>query len=181
VHRDTVLDLMIRVGAKCERLMQELIKDVPVKDVQADELWSYVNCKEKRKTTDDPRRGDAYCFVVLERGTKMVLAWHLGRRTARDTVAFTEKLNNATSGHFQLTTDGFRAYPDAVNYRLGTRVHFARLIKVYREPWSDEHRYSPADVVGPIPSPVCGYPDPERICTSRFRTRPRVDHLHHLG
>jgi len=100
----------------------------------------------------------------------MVLAWHLGRRTARDTVAFTEKLNEATSGHFQLTTDGFSAYPDAVNYSLGTRVHFAQPIKVYREPWSDEHRYSPADVVGAIPSPVWGNPDPERICTSHVES-----------
>jgi len=59
VHRDTVLDLMVRVDAKCEQLMRDIIKDVPVKDVQADELWAYVGCKEKRKTNDDPRRGDA--------------------------------------------------------------------------------------------------------------------------
>jgi transposase-like protein len=94
VHRDTIIDLLVRVGAKCERLMTDLIKEVPVKDVQADELWGFVAKKERHKTlqeSNNPRLGDAYCFVAIERESKVVLAWHLGRRTARDTVAFTEK------------------------------------------------------------------------------------------
>jgi hypothetical protein len=32
------------------------------------------------------------------------------RRTARGTFAFTEKINEATQGHFQITTDGFKPY-----------------------------------------------------------------------
>ena len=34
------------------------------------------------------------------------------------TEAFTEKLNYATSGHFQLTTDGFKPYENAVATHL---------------------------------------------------------------
>jgi transposase-like protein/IS1 family transposase len=166
----TLLDLLLLVGEKCERLLNDKVKDVPVRDVQADEMWGYVGMKEKTKRRSEKDLGesfgDAYTFVAIERHTKLVLAWHLGRRNVRDTVAFTEKLYEATSGRFQLTTDGFNAYPDAVAYSLGTRVDFAQLVKVYAQPRDGEHRYSPAEVISAIPSPRWGNPIPERICTS---------------
>jgi hypothetical protein len=84
-------------------------------------------------------------WPALPTGTvlnRLVLAWHLGRRTARDTEAFTEKLYQATSGRFQITTDGFKPYVDAVSISLGTRVDFAQLIKVYRATPDGERRYS---------------------------------------
>ena len=87
------------------------------------------------------------CFVAIERNTKLILAWRLGRRTARDTAAFTEKINEATQGKFQVTTDGFRAYVDAVHCSLGTRVDFAQLAKVYSTPRDGEQQYSRAEVV----------------------------------
>lgn len=169
VSLHTLLDLLTLIGEKCERLMTDKIKELPVRDVQADEMWGYVGMKEKtkrRKVEADPTFGDAYTFVAIERHTKLVLAWHLGRRTVKHTVDFTEKLHEATSGRFQLTTDGFKAYPDAVAYSLGTRVDFAQLIKIYAQPRDGEHRYSPAEVVEAIPSPRWGNPIPERICTS---------------
>jgi IS1 family transposase len=142
-----------------------------VRDVQADEMWGYVGMKEKTKKKNgasDPTLGDAYTFVALERHTKLVIAWHLGRRSQRDTVEFTEKLHAATEGRFQLTTDGFNAYPDAVCYSLGTRVDFAQLVKVYKQPeqGGGERRYSPAEVIKAVPTPIWGRPDPERISTS---------------
>jgi hypothetical protein len=84
----------------------------------------------------------------------------------RETVEFTEKIYNATSGRFQLTSDGFKAYPDAVTYSLGTRVDYAQLVKVYATPRGEQGRYSPAEVVDIITKPMFGNPDPERICTS---------------
>ncbi len=137
VSLHTLLDLLILVGEKCERLLSDKIQGLPVRDVQADEMWGYVGMKEKTKKIyglTDAALGDAYTFVAIERNTKLVIAWHLGRRGAKDTVEFTEKIYNATEGRFQLTTDGFNAYPDAVAYSLGTRVDFAQLIKVYAQP-----------------------------------------------
>jgi IS1 family transposase len=96
----------------------------------------------------------------------MVLTWHLGRRTANDTEYFVEKLNEATTGKFQVTTDGFAPYFDAIHTSVGTRVDYAQLIKVYAAPTDEEHRYSPASVVDAIAKPLWGQPDPERICTS---------------
>jgi hypothetical protein len=46
-------------------------------------------------------------MVGIERNTKLVLAWHLGERSMVDCEAFTEKLDRATSGHFQLTQTDF--------------------------------------------------------------------------
>jgi transposase-like protein/IS1 family transposase len=171
VEKKTILSLLVLAGEKCERLLNEKLKGVAVRDVQADEMWGFVGMKEKtkkRKLNTDPMLGDAYTFVAIERHTKLVVAWHLGRRTVKHTVDFTEKLYEATSGRFQLTTDGFAAYPDAVAYSLGTRVDFAQLIKIYAQPeqGGGEHRYSPAKVVEALPRPMWGSPDPERICTS---------------
>jgi transposase-like protein/IS1 family transposase len=166
IHRDTILNVLVLVGERCEHLLERMVNGLPVRDVQCDEIWGFVGCKEKRNENGDPMRGDAYCFVAIERSTKMVLAWHLGRRTARDTVAFTEKVNEATRGQFQITTDGFKPYVDAVQYSLGTRVDFAQLVKVYGASSEGEHRYSPAEVVDAVPVPQWGEPDINRICTS---------------
>lgn len=81
-------------------------------------------------------------------------------------MAFTEKINDATQGKFQITTDGFSAYRDAVDYSLGTRVDFAELVKIYAAPRDGEQRYSPAEVVDAVPVPRCGDPDVDKICTS---------------
>ncbi len=124
------MKILLLAGNRCERLLESKVRNVPVSDVQCDEMWGFVGCKEKRNYTGDPERGDAYCFVAIESNTKLVLTWHLGRRTERDTVAFTEKLNEATSGEFQITTDAFPAYFDAIHMSLGTRVDYAQLIKV---------------------------------------------------
>jgi IS1 family transposase len=162
------MKILVLAGDRCERLLERMVNGLPVRDVQCDEIWGFVGCKEKRNLNGDPMRGDAYCFVAIERNTKLVLSWHLGRRTARDTMAFTEKVNEATSGQFQITTDGFAPYFDAIHTCLGTRVDFAQLIKVYAAPADDEHRYSPASVVEAIAKPVWGQPDPDRICTSHI-------------
>ncbi|MDT7540597.1 MAG: hypothetical protein QOE33_501 [Acidobacteriota bacterium] len=171
VEKKTILSLLALAGEKCERLLDEKIKGVAVRDVQADEMWGYVGMKEKtkkRQLRHDTTLGDAYTFLAIERHTKLVLAWHLGRRNVRDTFEFTEKLYNATSGRFQLTTDGFVAYPDAVIHSLGTRVDFAQMIKIYEQPeqGGGERRYSPPRVVETIRKTILGQPNEDRICTS---------------
>jgi transposase-like protein/IS1 family transposase len=169
LHQETILDLLVLAGEKCERLMRERIKGVAVKDVEADEIWGFVQCKNRHKLhkqIENPEVGDAYTFVGIERNTKLILAWHLGERDMVHTEAFTEKLDYATQGHFQLTTDGFRPYENAVSYSLGTRVDFAQLIKVYANNREGEQKYSPPEVVDTTTKVIIGNPDPRRICTS---------------
>lgn len=170
LHQETILNLLVLAGDRCRQLMRDRIKGVAVKDVEADEIWAFVGMKKMTKLykeVTDPKLGDAYTFVGIERNTKLVLAWHLGDCDTPNTEAFTEKLDRATSGRFQLTTDGMPAYPDAVRYSLGTRVDFAQLIKVYAHGDREgEQKYSPPEVVETVTKPVIGNPDPRRICTS---------------
>ena len=170
LHQETILNLIALAGERCEKLMRDRIKGVAVRDVEADEIWGFVQCKNRHKLhkgISDPHRGDAYTWVGIERNTKLILAWHLGQRDMTDCEAFTEKLDEATQGRFQLTTDGFRPYENAVSYSLGTRVDYAMLIKVYGNPDPDgEHKYSPPEVVETVTKIMIGDPDPSRICTS---------------
>ena len=170
VEKKTITRILLHAGEHCEELMRQKIKGIAVKDVEADEIWGFVGCKNRHKlykNITDPHVGDAYTWVGIERNSKLILAWHLGQRDMVDCEAFTEKLDYATSGRFQLTTDGYRPYENAVSYSLGTRVDYAMLIKIYgnRDP-DGEQKYSPPEVVETISKPMIGWPDPSRICTS---------------
>ncbi len=164
IHRDTILKLLEFAGRRCEKLLEAMIVDLDVDDVQADEIWGFVNRKEKRAKRPD--HGDAWTFVGIERTSKLILAWHLGKRTGEDTLTFIEKLDRATTGQFQLTTDGWAPYVGAVEETLSGRVNFAQLIKIYRATAEGERRYSPAECVEAVPVERLGLPVPERICTS---------------
>ena len=168
VHRDTILSLLEVAGLRAEKLLSERIRGLRVRDVECDEIWGWVGMKEKNKTIDTDLLGDAYCFVGIERNTKLILAWHLGRRNAHDTRLFMEKLREATSERFQLTTDAFPPYPNAVERSFGIDVDYAQMQKVYAAARDGEQRYSPAEVVNVEVVPRVGMPDFERICTSHI-------------
>jgi IS1 family transposase len=118
-----------------------------------------------KKMIDDPAVGDAWTFTAIERHSKLILAWHLGLRTGYDTVQFTEKLAHATDGNFQVTTDGFAAYKDAIVYSLGAQeIDFAQLVKLYQN--NPENGYSPAKCIGTKKTAIFGRPDKDRVGTS---------------
>jgi IS1 family transposase len=169
VHRDTILRLLVLAGDRCQTLMVQKVVNLNVQDVQADEIWGFVFKKEGHKAESDGAEvGDAYCFVGIERETKLVLAYHLGRRTTKSTDEFIGKLSYAVSPEcrFQLTTDGFPPYVSAVKLILRDRVDFAQQIKVYGAPRDGEQRYSPAEVVDIVTNEIVGRPCRERISTS---------------
>lgn len=170
LDQNTIMKALVLAGERCEKVMGRLIVNVPVKDVECDEIWAFVQKKEGHKGPKEAHNetiGDAYCFVAVERHSKLVLNFALGRRNQATTNAFIEGLRLATSSqHFQITADGFPAYPHAIDSTLSDRVDFAQLIKVYRAPSEGEGRYSPAEVVSTEVVPVLGNPDPARICTS---------------
>jgi IS1 family transposase len=141
---------------------------VKVRDVECDELWSFIGKKEKRvRPEDDQNLGDCYVFVAVERHSKLILNIAMGKRDQATTDVFLEGIRHATaSSHFQITTDGFVPYKSAIATTLHDRCDFAQLIKVYRAPQDGEKRYSPAEVAAVEVVPVMGQPDPDRICTS---------------
>lgn len=170
VHHSTVLSLLETVGAKCAALLEKRIVNIPVSNVQCDEIWGFVEQKEATKKMNgkesDETIGDAYCFIAIERDTKLILAWHLGRRTSADTQIFTEKLADATSGNFQINTDGFKPYHEAIATSLGDRVDFAQIVKVFGKPEGEERRYSPPQVIEMKKTAIIGNPDIETATTS---------------
>jgi IS1 family transposase len=140
-------------------------------DVQADEIWAYVGKKEGHKLPaekDNDSIGDAYCFIAVERHSKLVLNSTLGRRTQLTTDTFIEGLRAATSpaSHFQLTTDGFQPYISAIKTTLSDRCDYAQHIKVYGVDQDEQRRYSPPEVISSEKVEVMGNPDKKRICTS---------------
>jgi transposase-like protein/IS1 family transposase len=169
VAKDTVIALLVCVGEKCEALLRERLRGIEAKDVQADEIWGFVGMKEKtrnRKQLESPEVGDAYCFVAIERHTKLILAWYLGKRDQCSTRDFIADVERSTRGRIQLSTDGFRSYPSAVQLAFSERgVDHGIVVKEYATK-EDERRYSPGEVIGTIKTVCCGDPDPDKICTS---------------
>jgi transposase-like protein/IS1 family transposase len=168
-HRDTIMGAMVEAGENCQRFLESVISRVDVEDVQADEIWGFVGAKQRTcdRNNFGEDRGDAYCFTAIERTTKLILTWHLGKRCPEDTRQFAVKLRDATNGRFQLTTDGFRPYLHAVPAAFGQRIDFATLVKVYGTlSEEDSRRYSPGRIIDSIATQQIGSPDPALICTS---------------
>ncbi len=169
-HRDTVCRLLRTVGDKCADLLERLVKDVEVSEVQADEIWGFVGMKKKtlrEKKITDPNLGDSWCWTAFDRDSNLVLAHHLGQRTALHADAFMEKVDGATSGEFQLSTDGLEAYANAVDFNLGARASYGQLVKKYGSTTKeDQRRYSPASIIGIEKRTISGDVDEAKICTS---------------
>lgn len=172
MDRNTIMKLLVLAGERCAKLLETKIRAIPVREVEADETWGFVAKKEGHKRAEESgcdEIGDAYCFIGMERNTKLVLAWHLGKRTQENTDRFIGKLAYATSeDRFQLSTDGFRPYVPAVDLYLQERVDFAQLVKTYYIHHDGEQRYSPKRMVEAVPTPVRGLPKRRRICTSHI-------------
>ncbi len=169
LHKRTILDLLVLAGERCERLMEKMIKDVPVSNVCVDEVWSYVKCHDRwktRKGITDETAGSKWTYIALESTTKVVLAFHVGERDESDTIQFAEKLSNATSGEFQISADGWGCYPFAFSLTLGDRTSFAQQIKTYANNDEVDTRYSPRKVTNIRNKAIYGRPDMDRVSTS---------------
>jgi transposase-like protein/IS1 family transposase len=170
VNRNTIMSLVVTVGSRCKKFFEVAVQNVPVNDVQCDEIWGFVAMKEKtriRRGLAEDGVGDVWCFTAMERHTKLILTYHVGKRTPDDTAHFAENLYHATQGRFQLTTDGFKPYRKAIPAILGDRVDFATLVKMYGHT-EEDRGYSPGKVIGTSETPCCGNPDEDRICTSHI-------------
>jgi transposase-like protein/IS1 family transposase len=149
--KKTVIRLMLLVGRRCDRYLQLTMRGVAVDDVQVDEAWQFIGCKEKTRGLKGygPEVGDSYIFTAIERNTKLLVAWHFGKRDQWNTDIFCAELRNATSGQFQLSTDGFAPYLSAVVRYLGDRVQHGTVVKNYGKlSLDDQRKYSPSRIIG---------------------------------
>ncbi|MFO0813965.1 MAG: hypothetical protein U0796_12170 [Gemmatales bacterium] len=169
VNRDTICNLIVTAGEKAKQLLESRIVNIKVEDVECDEIWGFVGMKEKTRMFQYPMSdegyGDAWCYVGFESNTKLILSWHLGKRTPLDTQCFMEKLRETVADGFQLTTDGFKPYPNAVHSVFGRTVDYAQLVKQYGES-DDDRRYSPPSIIRIDKNVIIGQPAEDRVCTS---------------
>ena len=94
VHRDTIMRLLVRVGNTCEEIMDSTMKDLPCKDIEVDEVWSFVGKKQRHvKPEDDPNEvGDFYTFIALDPITKLIPTYRVGKRDLPNAQAFISDL-----------------------------------------------------------------------------------------
>jgi transposase-like protein/IS1 family transposase len=170
VSKGTILDLLLLVGPKCDEYMQANIKGVFVDQVQVDEIWQYVFCKNAtaKRLKYVGGCGDSYCFTAIERSTKLLVCWHMGRRNEQHTDLFIQKLERATYGHFHVSSDGWKSYPHTIKKHLGHRVDHGLMNKVYgRSINYPISAYSPARIIGAYKTPMHGdLYQHDKICTS---------------
>lgn len=111
LDQKTVLNILVSAGEHCAGLLDSKIRNVKVEQVEADEVYSYVGCRPQFAEANDPKRGAFFCFLSLDRYSKLILNFHLGKRTSKDCHAFTRDLKSRLNGdRFQLSTDGYAGY-----------------------------------------------------------------------
>lgn len=168
----TVVRLLVALGTAAADYQDATLRNLPRKRLQADEIWTFIRAKDrtvKRATKPMPAdAGDVWTWVAIDRDTKLVPAWIVGKRDAETGMAFMADLASRMAGRVQLTTDGLTTYLDAVEQGFGANVDFAQLVKVYGPPAGAEHerRYSPPVCLGARKHVVSGAPDPDSISTS---------------
>jgi hypothetical protein len=70
------------------------------------------------------------------------------------------------AGRIQLTTDGLKAYLEAVEDAFGADIDYAQLVKLYGDAPGPAGRYSPAECTGIKKTRIEGRPDKEHVSTS---------------
>jgi hypothetical protein len=170
-HRDTILRLLVSVGERCQRFLDEQLRSFRCQHLQVDEIWTFVLKKERRLSELErlnPDIGDQYVFVALDAETKLIPSFLVVKRDARTALQFMIDLSQrlAGNGRIQLTTDGFSAYVEAVEQTFSADVDYAQLVKIYAAIDAGPGRYPPPRVAETVSTIIQGSPDREHISTS---------------
>lgn len=168
VHRDTIMRLATRVGQGCQVLMDQTMRNLTCKNIQVDEIWCFVGKKRRNVTPrDNPlRTGEMWTFVAMDRDTKLVPCYKVGKRTGYNAREFLADLSSRLANRVQLSSDGLQAYVDAVEQAFGTDVDYGKIVKVYEAEPIAPGRYSPPHVVYAEREAMRGNPNIAQICTS---------------
>jgi len=167
---NTVLKLLADVGQACAQYQDETLRNLSCKRIQCDEIWQFVYAKKKNVPAEKQGQfgyGDVWTWVALCADTKLVPSWMVGTRDAGTAHAFMHDLASRLKSRIQLTTDGHRAYLEAVESAFGSEIDYSMLVKLYGEDSRpDEARYSPAQCIGCRAIPISGAPKVRHISTS---------------
>jgi IS1 family transposase len=169
VSNNTVLKLLRDVGTACDRYHNEHVRNLKTRRVQADEIWSFVHAKDKNVSEEQKRFGvgSVWTWTALDADSKLLISYLVGLRDAGYAYEFMSDVASRLTNRVQLTTDGHKAYLDAVEGVFGIDVDYAQLVKIYgTEQLTGETRYSPPKCLGARPATLTGNPDENHISTS---------------
>jgi len=169
VSRNTVTKLLVDLGEACTAYMDEHLRDLPCKRVQADEIWSFVYAKQKNVPAEKQGEfgyGDVWTWTAICADTKLCVSWLVGSRDGGVAMEFMRDVAGRLANRVQLTTDGLTSYLEAVEDAFGSEIDYAMLQKIYGASPDGERRYSPAECIGTKVAVVQGDPDPFHVSTS---------------
>lgn len=166
---NTVTKLLEDSGIACREYQDKTLRNLPCKRVQMDEIWAFCFSKQKNVSPEHQGQlghGDVWTWTALCADTKLMVSWLVGGRDGEYAAAFVHDLAGRLANRVQLTSDGHKAYLEAVDSAFAGEVDYAQLIKMYGNPPQGEIRYSPAECTGTRRQPVSGNPDWRHVSTS---------------
>ncbi|MBT9444415.1 MAG: IS1 family transposase [Hyphomonadaceae bacterium] len=171
--KEAVLKLLVDAGRACASYQDRVLRDLPCKRVQVDEIWSFTYAKQKNvaKAKAAPEgAGDTWTWTAICADTKLAISWLVGGRDATYATAFLQDCYERLAGRIQLTSDRYGAYNRAVRDVFGIDVDWAMLVKIYGGGETGQGggggRYSPGECKGIRKDKMIGKPDPAHISTS---------------
>lgn len=170
VSINTVSKLLVDAGNACIVLHDEEVREVTASRIQCDEIWSFCYAKQKNAQTAKAApegAGDVWTWTAIDADTKLIVSFLVGGRDADYAWEFMDDLQSRLANRVQLTTDGHKAYLDAVESAFGSEVDYAQLVKLYgAAPEGPQRRYSPAECIGTRKRRLSGNPDAAHVSTS---------------
>lgn len=168
VNRDTVCNLLARVGKHCEAIIDREVQGLHLEAVEFDELWGYVYKKQRRVQPGDPAEyGDNYTFLALCPNSKLILGFAVGKRTHETTDQFVANISRRIKGKVQVASDAWMPYRTTIPHHFGDRAPYMQVIKHY-EGDADQHRYAPPKVRAVEHVWIQGMPEKRLACTSHI-------------
>jgi IS1 family transposase len=167
--KGTVLKLLSELGTACETYHDKHVVGLNSKRIQCDEIWSFCYAKEKNAGLEEKAlfgAGNVWTWTAIDADSKMIVSYLCGSRDATYALSFMEDLASRVNSRVQLTTDGHKAYIDAVEGTFGLNVDYAMLIKMYGNPLLGDTRYSPGEVISSETKVISGNPDLKHVSTS---------------
>lgn len=168
--KNTILKLLADTGAACAAYQDQAMRGLTIKRVQVDEIWSFVGMKQKNAPVGNTEGyGDCYTFTAICPDTKLMPCWLVGTRTAECANDFMEDLAGRLANRIQLTTDGLKVYPDAVEAAFKGSVDYGMLNKTYANEYGlkeAKRRYSPATMTSSEKLKIFGNPEFDHVSTS---------------
>jgi IS1 family transposase len=169
VGKHTVLRLLVDAGHACTAYHNANVRNLRVRRLQCDEIWSF--CYAKMRNVPEDKQGtgagDIWTWTAIDADSKLIISYLCGDRDAHSALNFMDDVASRVTTRIQITTDGHRVYAEAVLGAFGVDVDYAMLIKLYgKAPDRPETRYSPAACIGTRTGVLSGTPDPKHISTS---------------